>query len=159
MHCLFLGTYYLCDNGYANSEGFLTPYKNVRYHLKEWGVGAQRPQNARELFNLRHTRARNIIERAFAVLKMRWGILRSNTFYSIKIQIRLIMACFLLPNYIRSEMHNDPIEQDLDNAPHDLGIEELHGDLEFIDQVESTTEWNQMRDDLANSMWSNVCFF
>ena len=26
-------------------------------------------------------------------------------------------------------------------------------------QVESTTEWNQMRDELANSMWSIVCFY
>ncbi|XP_042015716.1 uncharacterized protein LOC121763718 [Salvia splendens] len=28
------GQYYLCDNGYANSEGFLTPYKGVHYHLQ-----------------------------------------------------------------------------------------------------------------------------
>ncbi|KAL1541096.1 hypothetical protein AAHA92_25356 [Salvia divinorum] len=31
------GFYYLCDNGYANTNGFLTPFKGVRYHLKEWG--------------------------------------------------------------------------------------------------------------------------
>ncbi|XP_042067096.1 uncharacterized protein LOC121810376 [Salvia splendens] len=48
------GNYFLCDNGYANAEGFLTPFKCIRYHLKEWGEGTQRPQNARELFNLRH---------------------------------------------------------------------------------------------------------
>ncbi|KAL8521243.1 hypothetical protein ACS0TY_011689 [Phlomoides rotata] len=30
------GNYYLCDNGYPNCEGFLTPYKGVRYHLSEW---------------------------------------------------------------------------------------------------------------------------
>ncbi|KAL8486027.1 hypothetical protein ACS0TY_028072 [Phlomoides rotata] len=30
------GTYYLCDNGYPNCDGFLTPYKGVRYHLSEW---------------------------------------------------------------------------------------------------------------------------
>ncbi|XP_047964688.1 uncharacterized protein LOC125209123 [Salvia hispanica] len=70
------GYYYLCDNGYANSDGFLTPFRGVRYHLKEWGPGAESPQNAIELFNMRHTKARNVIERAFAVLKMRWGILR-----------------------------------------------------------------------------------
>ncbi|KAL0400320.1 UNVERIFIED_CONTAM: hypothetical protein Sradi_2375300 [Sesamum radiatum] len=29
------GNYYLCDNGYGNVEGFLTPYRGVRYHLKE----------------------------------------------------------------------------------------------------------------------------
>ncbi|XP_057809810.1 uncharacterized protein LOC131024320 [Salvia miltiorrhiza] len=30
------GNFYLCDNGYANCEGFLAPFKGVRYHLKEW---------------------------------------------------------------------------------------------------------------------------
>lgn len=130
----------------------------MRYHLKEWGVGTQRPQNARELFNLRHTKARNIIERAFAVLKMRWGILRSPSYYPIKIQIRLIMACFLLHNFIRGEIQNDPIEQQVDGATTDLEDEEVYGNTEYVDQVEPTTEWNQMRDDLANSMWNNVRF-
>ncbi|KAL8480228.1 hypothetical protein ACS0TY_026957 [Phlomoides rotata] len=36
-----IGNYYLCDNGYPNCEGFLTPYKGVRYHLSEWT--ARRP--------------------------------------------------------------------------------------------------------------------
>ncbi|XP_042058754.1 uncharacterized protein LOC121803117 [Salvia splendens] len=27
--------YYLCDNAYANSDRFITPYKGIRYHLKE----------------------------------------------------------------------------------------------------------------------------
>ncbi|XP_042001232.1 uncharacterized protein LOC121750708 isoform X3 [Salvia splendens] len=71
------GCYYLCDNDYANSNGFLTPYKGVRYHLKEWGIGNAQPQNPKELFNMRHNKARNVIERAFAVLKMRWGILHN----------------------------------------------------------------------------------
>ncbi|XP_042060054.1 uncharacterized protein LOC121804535 [Salvia splendens] len=149
------GNYFLCDNGYANSEGFLTPYKNVRYHLKEWGVGNQRPQTARELFNLRHSKARNIIERSFAVLKMRWGILRSASFYPIKIQIRIIMACFLLHNFIRGEMINDPIEHELDGALSHVVNEEADGDVEFVDQVETSLAWTQMRDDLANSMWTN----
>ncbi|KAL8520467.1 hypothetical protein ACS0TY_011114 [Phlomoides rotata] len=30
-----IGIYYLCDNGYANSPGFLSPYHSVRYHLTE----------------------------------------------------------------------------------------------------------------------------
>ncbi|XP_042065797.1 uncharacterized protein LOC121809302 isoform X2 [Salvia splendens] len=40
------GQYYLCDNGYANSEGFITPYKGVRYHLKEWGPSCHAPQTS-----------------------------------------------------------------------------------------------------------------
>ncbi|XP_042055891.1 uncharacterized protein LOC121800386 [Salvia splendens] len=92
------GNYYLCDNGYANNNGFLTPYKAIRYHFKDWGPIAEMPQNPKEIFNMRHTRARNVIERAFAVLKMRWGILRSAAFYPVKVQIRLIMAffCFII---------------------------------------------------------------
>ncbi|XP_042066675.1 protein ANTAGONIST OF LIKE HETEROCHROMATIN PROTEIN 1-like [Salvia splendens] len=148
------GNYYLCDNGYANSDGFLTPYKGVRYHLKEWGVGTQAPQNAREIFNMRHTKARNVIERAFAVLKMRWGILRSASYYPSKIQIRLMIACFLLHNFIRSEMENDPMEIDLDNAtPIDVGQGEGHA-TEFVDIVEPSPAWTNMRDTLAESMWN-----
>ena len=150
------GNYYLCDNGYANSEGFLTPYKGVRYHLKEWAVGSQRPQNAIELFNLRHTKARNVIERAFAVLKMRWGILRSASFYPIKIQIRLIMACILLHNFIRAEMTDDPIERELDAIPDTIPLEEDNQDVEYVGNVEPSTEWTQMRDEMANSMWLHV---
>ncbi|KAH6822554.1 hypothetical protein C2S53_011462 [Perilla frutescens var. hirtella] len=33
------GNYYFCDNGYTNSEDFLTPYRGVRYHLNDWGEG------------------------------------------------------------------------------------------------------------------------
>ncbi|KAL2240875.1 UNVERIFIED_CONTAM: hypothetical protein Sindi_0728700 [Sesamum indicum] len=33
------GNYYLCDNGYVYAEGFLTPYRGVRYHLREWDTG------------------------------------------------------------------------------------------------------------------------
>ncbi|KAL0405424.1 UNVERIFIED_CONTAM: hypothetical protein Slati_3856300 [Sesamum latifolium] len=54
--------YYLCDNGYSNAEGFLTPYRGVRYHLREWDRGAGGPQNCKEYFNLKHSSARNVIE-------------------------------------------------------------------------------------------------
>ncbi|KAL8486551.1 hypothetical protein ACS0TY_023297 [Phlomoides rotata] len=54
------GNYYLCDNGYPNCEGFLTPYKGIRYHLSEWT--SRSPQNSREYFNMKHTRARNVVE-------------------------------------------------------------------------------------------------
>ncbi|KAL8477241.1 hypothetical protein ACS0TY_029509 [Phlomoides rotata] len=49
------GNYYLCDNGYPKCEGFLTPYKGVRYHLSEWS--SRHPQNYQEYLNMKHTRA------------------------------------------------------------------------------------------------------
>ncbi|KAL0457941.1 UNVERIFIED_CONTAM: hypothetical protein Slati_0421300 [Sesamum latifolium] len=37
------GNYYLCDNGYANADGFLMPYRGVRYHLREWDRRTEDP--------------------------------------------------------------------------------------------------------------------
>ncbi|XP_057788919.1 uncharacterized protein LOC131005839 [Salvia miltiorrhiza] len=146
------GNYYLCDNGYANCEGFLAPYKSVRYHLKEWGPLAARPQNARELFNLRHAKARNAIERAFGIMKMRWGILRSTSYYPVKVQNRLIMACFVINNFIRTNMPVDPIEQQFDNQYVETADTESDNE-EYIDGVEPSPEWNAARDNLAQIMW------
>ncbi|KAL8487774.1 hypothetical protein ACS0TY_024192 [Phlomoides rotata] len=49
VHVVFLllfnaSKYYLCDNGYTNSPGFLSSYRSVRYHLSEWGPQSIRPQ-------------------------------------------------------------------------------------------------------------------
>ena len=52
-------------------------HRGVRYHLKEWERGNRRPQNKEELFNLRHSSLRNVIERTFGVLKKRFGILNN----------------------------------------------------------------------------------
>ncbi|KAL1543546.1 hypothetical protein AAHA92_20508 [Salvia divinorum] len=149
------GCYYLCDNSYVISNGFMTPYKGVRYHLKEWGPGSAAPQNSKEIFNMRHTKARNVIERAFAVLKMRWAILRSASFYPIKTQIRLIMAYFLLHNFIRREMDVDPIEAELDENMHTITPEEEFIGLDYVDCVEPSAEWTVTRDNLALNMWNN----
>ena len=56
---LLPGKYYLGDAGYGLSEHVLTPYRGVRYHLKEFEVDG--PQNAKELFNLRHSSLKNVI--------------------------------------------------------------------------------------------------
>ncbi|KAH1114914.1 hypothetical protein J1N35_008292, partial [Gossypium stocksii] len=47
------GKYYLVDAGYGIQNGYITPYRGVRYHLKEFS--AQGPENAKELFKLRHS--------------------------------------------------------------------------------------------------------
>ncbi|KAL0367557.1 UNVERIFIED_CONTAM: hypothetical protein Sradi_3645800 [Sesamum radiatum] len=101
-------TIYLCDNGYSNSEGFLTPYRGVRYHLRDWDRGTGGPQNKEELFNLRHSSAHNVIKRTFDLMKIRWGILRSPSYYKPRTHNRIIMACCLLHNFLRMEMSDDP---------------------------------------------------
>lgn len=37
-----LGMYYLADAGFPLCDALMTPYRGVRYHLKEWGTSKQR---------------------------------------------------------------------------------------------------------------------
>lgn len=47
------GKYWLGDAGYGNSEYIMSPYRGVRYHLKEQRQAYLKPNTAKELFNLR----------------------------------------------------------------------------------------------------------
>lgn len=93
-----LGKFYLVDAGYAVKPGFLPPYRATRYHLREFGVRS--PQNPRELFNLRHSSLRVTVERAFGSLKNRFRILYNKPFHPYKTQVKLVLACCILHNWI-----------------------------------------------------------
>ena len=112
---LNIGCYYLVDAGYINCEGFLAPFRGQRYHLNEWRQGHQ-PTRLEEYFNMKHAAARNVIEMCFGLLKLRWGILRSPSFYPVRVHNQIIIVCCLLHNFIRMEMSSDPIEADLGDA-------------------------------------------
>ncbi|XP_039048790.1 uncharacterized protein LOC120189636 [Hibiscus syriacus] len=147
------GCYYLCDAGYTNGEGFLAPYRGQRYHLNDWREGHQ-PTTPQEYFNMKHYQARNCIERCFGILKARWAILRGKPFYPVKTQCRLISACCLLHNFIRSEMPIDPIESDYtEDSSH---VEEIN-EVEMIRHCEPSSAWTEWRDKLAEDMFTN-CF-
>ncbi|PPD86610.1 hypothetical protein GOBAR_DD16454 [Gossypium barbadense] len=107
-----ISCYYLVDAGYTNCEGFLAPFRRQRYHFNEWRQGYQ-PSTPKEFFNMKHASARNVIERCFGLLKLRWGILRSPSFYPMRVHNRIIIACCLLHNFIRTYMSLDPIEAEL----------------------------------------------
>ncbi|KAB2606825.1 hypothetical protein D8674_006542 [Pyrus ussuriensis x Pyrus communis] len=132
--------YFLVDAGYTNGPGFLAPYRGTRYHLKEW-VGNRRPENYKELYNLRHSRARNVIERAFGLI---------------------INACCILHNFIRTEQAADPVleAQDLQFlASVDSELlnrstrEENENNSDGITSVQATAEWTAFRDTLALHMF------
>ncbi|XP_061368921.1 protein ALP1-like [Gastrolobium bilobum] len=149
-----VGFYYLADAGYMNGEGFLTPYRGQRYHLSEWRHGAQ-PTTPQEFFNMKHSQARNVIERCFGLLKGRWAIVRSKSFYPVKTQCRIITACCLLHNHIRNEMPIDPLE---DNTVDMAEAADNFEGQNLITHVESSNAWTRWRDDLAQQMfdtWRN----
>ncbi|KAA0032054.1 putative nuclease HARBI1 [Cucumis melo var. makuwa] len=65
---------------------------------------------------MKHSSARNVIERAFGVLKGRWVILRGNSYYPVEVQCRTILTCCLLHKLINREMPNFDIENDIDES-------------------------------------------
>ncbi|CEO94332.1 hypothetical protein PBRA_000117 [Plasmodiophora brassicae] len=75
------GKYYLGDAGYALSSYCLTRYRG-------------------ELFNLRHSQARNAIERVIGVLKKRFSLLATVPQYPFGTQVHLVYALCALHNVI-----------------------------------------------------------
>ncbi|KAJ8752376.1 hypothetical protein K2173_004012 [Erythroxylum novogranatense] len=144
--------YYLVDTGYTNGPGFLAPFRGTRYHIQEWARDGRAPRNAEELFNKRHASARNVIERAFGLLKKRWKILRNPSFYPASTHVLIIIACCLLHNFIRLHMSSDPAEF-ADMEPEEMPIGEDVPLPEFFDRVETNNEWTQWRAELANNMF------
>ncbi|KAL0445882.1 UNVERIFIED_CONTAM: hypothetical protein Slati_1716100 [Sesamum latifolium] len=119
---------------------------------REWELGNNTPQNHQEFFNMKHASARNVIERTFDLLKARWAILRSPSFYDIDDQNRIIIACCLLHNFIRQEMSIDPLET-MVNETKSLGNAE---NTECIGTVETNSVWNSWMKLLSQCTMSGV---
>ena len=54
-----------------------------------------------EIFNQCHARLRNVIERAFGVVKAHFPILKRMAPYSFTTQTKIVMACFSIHNFLR----------------------------------------------------------
>ncbi|XP_050944053.1 protein ALP1-like [Cucumis melo] len=144
------GYYYLVYAGNPNADGFLTPYRGQRYHLQEWRGAENAPSTSKEFFNMKNSSTRNIIERAFGVLKGRWAILREKSYYPVKVQSRTILTCCLLHNLINREMTNFDIEDNIDE------VDSTHATTaaDDIHYIETSNEWTQWRDDLSEEMFT-----
>ncbi|CAN1158145.1 Protein ALP1-like [Linum perenne] len=145
--------YYLCDAGYANCEGFLAPFRGQRYHLKEWGQN--RPNTPEEYFNMKHSSARNVIERAFGLLKMRWAILRDTTWLSLEVVRRIVHACCLLHNFIKQEAGVDALERAyVQHAS--TGSSAMAEEMEEVSSsMQPSPEWTNFRNQKAQEMWQS----
>ena len=127
-------------------KGFLAPYRGQRYHLIDWREGHM-PTTHEEFFNMKHYAARNVIERCFGLLKLRWAILRNACFYLVKTQWKLVLACCLLHNLIKREMFVDPLEQELNVQDHQVVGEP-------IATIESLDQWSAYKRNLAIQMFN-----
>lgn len=112
----FVGKYYVVDAGYPNRPGYLAPYKGERYHLLEWHRGME-PNTPMEKFNRVHSSIRNVIERSFGLLKMKWQILYKMPCYPMYKQKMIVVAAMVLHNYIREHGGEDPDFARFDRDP------------------------------------------
>ncbi|XP_047060901.1 uncharacterized protein LOC124667687 [Lolium rigidum] len=116
------GKYYLVDSGYPNRIGYLAPFKGSTYHLPEFRLRRGRAlQGKYEIFNFFHSSLRNVIERAFGVLKKKWRILKAMPSFSTRTQKHIILACIALHNFIRDsklrDQEFDKCDEDEDYLP------------------------------------------
>lgn len=159
------GKYWLADAGYPNKYPFLVPYRGTRYHLREQALANQKPQNYKELFNLRHSSLRNVIERIFGVLKRRFKILSSAPEYTLQKQKRLVFALTALHNFIRTYDRCDVFEEEERKAEAARRADEevirtaAQAEQERIahriELQERNTQWQEWRDTMAKKIWEH----
>lgn len=148
--------------------GFIAPYHGVPYYLKEYPSGYH-PQDARELFNQRHSLLRNASDRIYGALKARFPILMSAPPYPLQTQVKLVVAACAIHNYIRKEKPDDWIFRTYDEDTAVLQIEEplppieveqpvMHIDTQALDigiETEQLEISSQLRDSIATEMWND----
>lgn len=151
------GKYYLADAGYALTPQFLVPYRGVRYHLREWESSNRRPQDHKELFNLRHTSLRNVIERIFGLIKKRFPTITTPGQYDFPTQVSMAIVAIVLHNFICKTGYGvDDIEREFE-ADFRVARDILNEAATNVHVEPTTQERNQAahkRDEIALAMWA-----
>lgn len=132
-------------------RGVLTPYRGVRYHLKEYSIRSL--QNSKELFNHRHASLRNVIERCFGVLKKRFPILSTGTepFYSFEVMTDIVLACCILHNFLMGVDVDETLIAEVDRELLQQEIDRSQPQQQRDDDYRLGTI---LRDDVAIRMWN-----
>jgi len=110
-----------------------------------------RPRNYKELYNLHHSQARNIIEHIFGVVKWQFCLMVAAPEYSLETQTKIVPALCALHNFIC-----------VYNPEDNMGLEELSAWVprqspeDYSHQGVSAQEKaraNTKRDVIAKEMW------
>ena len=66
------------------------------------------PATFKELYNLRHAKMRNVIERIFGVIKKKFKLFTRSDQFSPGVQARILVGLAVLYNIIKEIDHSDP---------------------------------------------------
>ena len=143
--------YYLGDGGYGLKKYILTPYRGERCNIIEFNLNGQGPANKRELFNLRHSSLRNVVERLFGVVKRRFPILVKMSPYPFDFQCDLVQCCFLLHNFVRiNQLYEDEFYENGGDEANDILEDENDDEEEDGPVMNALKAW---RNGIADAMW------
>ena len=144
--------YVLADAGFRYiANRVLVPYRNVKYHLREWNNGSLIPHNNKELFNFRHSSLRQVIERCIGCLKKRFAILRNNIEYGVDVIPKIIYCCICLHNFIRL----NGFEYITDDEINDFLVELNENNEEVNNDNNDNNDNENWRNIMANYLWIN----
>lgn len=146
--------FYVVDAGFGSEPGLLVPFVGVRYHLQEWKKGQEAPQNYKELYNLRQSRLRIIVEQVFGRVKRKFRILRSAVpEYSAEKQSLIVYATTGLWNFIQAK------KGEVDGTG-ERDEEEIQKDVELFDKIKTFANENvdaantrEYREKVAMEQW------
>ncbi|GMF32417.1 unnamed protein product [Phytophthora fragariaefolia] len=113
--------------------------------LNEWGSSGSQPKTPKELFNLKHSSARNVVERLIGVLKRRFRVLRQANECELDIVKATIFSCCCAHNIIRQV-------DSADNGEDSPGKSQENVDEDIIQfDFNTGSTW---RDYMAQQMWA-----
>jgi len=114
------------------------------------------PQGMKETFNHAHAKVKNVIERSFGVLKMKFRILLNMPCFPEDKQTRIIVACMALHNFIResriADREFDACDADENYNPFPTIESDWSEDEPLIEDV----NMNVFRDQLAYDLFNGV---
>lgn len=143
------GKFYLVDAVYGAKPGFLPPFRDVTYHSNEWGEWRNNHvQDARKLFNLRHSSLQVTTERAFSSLKRRFKVLDDGIpFFPSATQVDVVMVCVILHNWVLSKGTDCFILPESNWKPKPPSSQR--------DQIHDHSHMVEFRQALADKMWED----
>ncbi|CAL9025904.1 unnamed protein product [Prunus brigantina] len=148
--------------GWAHDSKVLSDALSRRNGLKVPQGHGRDPENEIELFNLRHTSLRNVIERIFGIFKSRFTIFKSGPSFLFKTQAELVLACAALHNFLRKECRSDefpiePTDESSSSSSSSIPVdEEDNFEQIYQTQDQQREDANTWRASIASAMWRDA---
>ena len=131
----------------------MAPYRNTRYWLADFR--RSRALTKEERFNHAHAQLRNVIERAYGVLKARFPILKQMAPYPFIVQRDIVIACVAVHNFIRKYNIQDDLFTNLEeDTMVNLGVQGGGTKGQNVNGSEAVQYMATLRNQIANRLLS-----